>query len=76
MFQALQNKSMLTLALGPGDVSIMSMPEESGITWIKNKEIRSQMLRLGFDATEKRVSYFGGTEHVLFTCPLQMASAT
>lgn len=38
MFQALQNKSMLTLALGPGDVSIMSIPEEPGITWIKKKK--------------------------------------
>lgn len=57
MFQALQNKSMLTLALGPGDVSIMSMPEEPGITWMKNKEIRSQMLHLRFGASEKRVFY-------------------
>lgn len=53
-WQALQNKSMLTLALGPGDVSIMSMPEEPGITWMKYKgsalkKIRSQVLHLGFD---------------------------
>lgn len=75
--KAKNNKNkMLTLALGPGDVSIMSMLEEPGITWVKNKEIRSQMLHLRFGETEKKVSYFGRTERVFFTCPLQMASAT